>query len=210
MERRSDYYRTIAGLFLKERGAPLILSSGDMNQIRAWENKGIPLHAVTEGIRLHFRRRPFRNRTRGGVLPLSACSVSVEKAYDMFRSRRVGLKGRKINREKKYRMALERIENFLQSMPPEAQPLQSVILEARAIFRSESVDEDQLEKLESRLEEIMAAMIHPSEIEQRRRTAAEEYPELKGEEKERIALLFACRDLRDKYGIPYLSVHYYE
>ncbi|MCJ7680210.1 MAG: hypothetical protein MUP70_05760, partial [Candidatus Aminicenantes bacterium] len=165
---------------------------------------------VTEGIRLHFRRRPFRNRTRGGVLPLSACSVSVEKAYDMFRSRRVGLKGRKINREKKYRMALERIENFLQSMPAEAQPLQSVILEARAIFRSESVDEDRLEKLESRLEEIMAAMIHPSEIEQRRRTAAEEYPELKGEEKERIALLFACRDLRDKYGIPYLSVHYYE
>ncbi|MBU1186895.1 MAG: hypothetical protein KKD56_03350 [Acidobacteria bacterium] len=210
MERRSDYYRTIARLFLKERGAPLVLSSGDMNQIRAWENKGIPLHAVTEGIRLHFRRPASRNRTRGGVLPLSACSVSVEKAYDMFRSRRVGSDGRRISRRKKYRAALERIESFLQNVTPEAQILLSVILEARDIFRSDSVDEDLLEKLENRLEEIMAGMILPSEMGQRRSAAAEDYPELKDEERERIAFLFACRDVRDKYGIPYLSVHYYE
>ena len=210
MKQRSDYYRAIANTFIKERGAPFILSSGDINQIRAWENKGIPLHTVTEGIRLFFSRHIGRSRSKRGVLPLSACAVSVERAYDMFLSRKVGSSGKRKKRENKYGAAGQRIDLFLKKMPMEAKPLESLILEARDILQSNNVDEDRLEILENMLEKRMVALIHPAEIERRRKRTEEDYPELDKEERERIALILAFRDLREKVGIPYLSLHYYE
>jgi hypothetical protein len=85
------YQTVVAEYFLGLRGAGLMLSPLDLEQVRAWEVRGIPVAVVCRGLRRGVEDAPGR---RGPAAPgprsLRAYRLEVEEEWRAYRGNRVG------------------------------------------------------------------------------------------------------------------------
>lgn len=208
-EKRSFYFQEIARAFLGHRGAPFVLSSRDMVTISSWEERGIPLRIVLEGMERAFEK--FRKRAAGGrkMPSLSFCETEVAKAHGECRDRGVGRAEKGESREDKRKRMRVEIERFLKSMPRETEFLGEVYREALTVLSRKGASEEALERLDARAEELITGLADTgvrAEVEKRVRA---DFPGRPAEELRRISLLELVKRWRERYRVPYLSYFYY-
>jgi len=206
---RSHYFQTIAQQFFKRRGAPFFLSSKDLVLIAKWENMGIPLQIVLEGMEKSFESRPGKPRTRGKVFTLGYCEAQVIKAFSQNQERRVGRAKKMEPRGEKKEKVLAEVRKFLGRVPPEVSSLNESFERALALLSQIEIDEEGLEALEAEVEEKLLRFSSEALRERFRKTVRSESSLQEQEEAERILRLKLIKHLRDKHKIPYLSLFYY-
>jgi hypothetical protein len=74
------YFQVIEEVFIRLRGAPLLLSPADWQLAQRWHSEGIPLRLVVEAIETVFATRQARGAS-GRVQGLRYCAPAVEKAW---------------------------------------------------------------------------------------------------------------------------------
>jgi hypothetical protein len=74
------YFRAVEELFVRLRGAPMLLSPADWQIASNWRRRGIPLAVVREALESVFAKRRERGAT-SRVNSLRYCSQAVEKAW---------------------------------------------------------------------------------------------------------------------------------
>ncbi|HCS48777.1 MAG TPA: hypothetical protein DIW61_11200 [Candidatus Aminicenantes bacterium] len=212
MPRRKDksfYFQEIARTFFSLRGAPFVLSSRDMVAISSWEERGIPLRIVLEGIERAFEK--YRKRAVGGrkISSLSFCETEILRAHAEFRDRTVGRAEKGESREDKRKRIKIEVERFLKSLPPEAAFLGEVYREAQTVLNRREASEEALERLDARAEELItreADAAVRAEVEKRVRA---DFPGRPAEELRGIFLIGLVKRWREKFRVPYLSYFFY-
>jgi len=208
-EKRSFYFQEIASAFFGHRGAPFVLSSRDMVTISSWEETGIPLRVVLEGMERAFEKYRKRSAGRGKMSSLSFCEAEVVKAHAEHRDRGVGRTDKGESREGKRKRIRAEVERFLKSMPPETSFLSEVYREALAVLSRKEAPEEILERLDAKVEGLITRLADTAlraEVEKRVRA---DFPGRPAEELRRISLLEQVKRWRERYRVPYLSYFYY-
>jgi len=80
-EGSQTYFESIEELFVRLRGAPLLLSPTDWHIAREWLEAGIPLDLVQQTLEAVFERRKERG-ARGRIQSLRYCAEAVWRAWD--------------------------------------------------------------------------------------------------------------------------------
>jgi len=208
-EKQSFYYQQIARAFFARRGAPYVLSSRDMVTISSWEETGIPLRVVLEGIERAFERsRPRLARGRK-MSSLSFCQTEVMKAYNGFRDRKVGRDRKERSREEKRKKISLEVKKFLESLPPEVEFLREAYREALAALSRKNVVEDALERLDEKVEQLILRRAEADDRGEMEKCRRADFPGRPAAELDEIYRLQLVKRWREKYRIPYLSFFYY-
>lgn len=199
------FYRTISRAFFARRGAPFFLSARDLALVGEWENRGIPLAVVLEGLERAFDGGGPGRRPAGRVLSLAFCGPQVEKAFARHRDRRAGAATRVAPRTEKRDRAAAEAARFLENVPPGLDPLRPLYESASAVLASASPDEEALERLDERVDETLVGLA-PDED-----RAAAERDAAKSRARDRAALAstLLAKSMRTRHRVPYVSLHYY-
>jgi hypothetical protein len=161
--RDERYFRTIADRFISLRGAPFSLSPADISLISAWEEAGLPLETVLEGIEDSFSLRPGRAHAPGKIRTLAFSRAAVERAFQRRRERRVGVRRPPAQAAagRKKRAAAAAVEEFLSRRPTELAEILVYFEIAREILSAERPDEEALERLDEKIESGLLAAAGP-------------------------------------------------
>lgn len=89
IEKVQAYFEVIETVFVRLRGAPLLLSPADWQVAREWFEAGIPLDLVRQTLESVFARRKERG-ARGRIQSLRYCADSVWQAWDETRELEAG------------------------------------------------------------------------------------------------------------------------
>lgn len=81
-----DYFGDVETYFVERRGSPLFITPAEWFLVSKWEEQGIPLHVVQEGIDRVFERPQATARPR----KLGYCRQTVEAAFRRFREVSLG------------------------------------------------------------------------------------------------------------------------
>jgi hypothetical protein len=74
------YFQAIEEIFVRLRGAPLLLSPADWQVARRWHRDGVPLDLVRRALEEVFAKRQERG-TKGKISSLRYCAPAVEAAW---------------------------------------------------------------------------------------------------------------------------------
>ncbi len=207
--RRSRYFQDIASAFFRLRGAPFVLSSGDMVTIAGWEQAGIPLGVVEEGLRRAYEMARTARPSPRRLSSLSFCDREVRRAFQEHRDRGVGRGKAPVARSRKSGQAREAVRAFLEANPAGAGYLRDVYSQALAVLSGKPVLEEGLEKLEADAERLILENAgSPERAAAAERVRAEFAGQPAGRHDEILAVELVRR-AREKYGIPHLSLFYY-
>jgi hypothetical protein len=90
--RALSYQTVVTEYFLALRGAGLMLSPLDVEQVRGWERRGLPVAVVCRGLRRAVESALGGGRPSGAAAPrsLRACRMAVEDEWRAYRVGRVG------------------------------------------------------------------------------------------------------------------------
>lgn len=208
LRKRSRYFQEIARAFFDLRGAPFVLSSKDQMTIATWEEEGVPLTIVLEGLRRAFDG--YRKQNPEGKMPaLSFCHHEVMKAFEEYRERRVGRARKVVSREEKRKRVWAEVERFRRELPSRWNHLQPILDEALRLLSGPAVVEEELERLEEKLEAVLLEQAPEEEkVEVRRWVLAE----LSGRRQAGFEQAYSIRlvkSLRQKLKIPHFPLYYY-
>lgn len=89
VEKVQAYFEVIETVFVRLRGAPLLLSPADWQVAQEWFDAGIPLDLVRQTLESVFARRKERG-ARGRIQSLRYCADSVWQAWDESRELEAG------------------------------------------------------------------------------------------------------------------------
>lgn len=155
---RSGYYQSIARAFLERRGAPLLLSPRDQALIAAWEARRVPLRVVLEAVGRTFDDLLTRGRSTRGI-PLGRCERQVDEAFAQHRDRGAGSRGQAgaAARPGKTGRARKEIEKALQGPAAGDPEIADLLRRALAVLEPPGADEAELERIDSRIEELLWA-----------------------------------------------------
>lgn len=206
---RSEYYQSIARYFFKQRGAPFFLSSTELNLVEKWEQMEIPLPVVLEGIKRAFDNYMKKPGRRTRIQTLAYCENQVLTAFAQHQDRRVGGERKKTGRTEKKNRARTEIKKFLVTLPLQLGYLQEPYSRAQRLFSHSHVDEEELERIEGEVEELIWEHSLEEERERVKTDVRAEYKIEEGEEFSRILRIKLVKALRDRYKIPYISLFYY-
>lgn len=208
-KRRGEYFQSIARRFFALRGAPFFLSSRELALIARWEEMGIPLRVVIEGMVRSFENYCQRPGGRKKISSLSFCHLQVLKAFDEEKERRVGRKKDFAARDEKREAAKNEVEKFLREVPPQLNYLKEPYWRARKILARGDLDEEGIERIDGEVEELLW-MHSPEEEKLKLETEVDKEYGFK-EEKEAVELakIKLVKKLREKYKIPHISLYYY-
>ena len=208
-ESRSFYFQEIARTFFGLRGAPFVLSSRDMVTISSWEEKGIPLRIVLEGIERAFenyRKRAVRGRK---ISSLSFCQTEIMRVFAEFRDRGVGRAEKGESREDKRKKIKLEVKRFLKSLPLEAAFLSEVYREALSVLSQKEASEETLERLDARAEELITRQSDTADRAEVERYVRADFPGRQAEELRGISQIELVKRWRERHRVPYLSYFYY-
>ena len=206
---RSRYYQEIAAVFFKQRGGPFLLSPKDLATIAGWEAMGVPLEAAREGIVQAFEHSRTGPSVRRTIRTLAACQSQVLKAFDRFRDRGVGRPVKAKSRDEKRAAMIAEARRFLRFLPEPVSFLKDFYEEALDLLGKGKPDEDALERLEAKVERLLAERGPAQDKADVRRALAEEFPWLGAKEADRVFDLKLIKSLRVKYQIPYITFPFY-
>jgi hypothetical protein len=206
---RSRYFQEIAQTFFDLRGAPFVLSSTEIAAISSWEETGIPLRIVLEGIHRAFEK--YRVRHVGGrkMSSLSFCNTEVLKAFAEFRDRGVGLRSKKTFREEKKKRLRDEVERFLQSLSAEVGCFKDLYEEALRVLSRKAAREEELEKMEEKAEDLILHLAQEEDKAEAERRVKAEWRGRPDSEVGEIYKIQLAKLIREKYRIPHLSLFYY-
>jgi chromosome segregation ATPase len=85
----SDYFRDIEAEFIRLRGTPFLLSPLDFAAVRRWQDLGVPLSDVLDGMRLAFSRRQ-EGGSIGRINSVRYCEGAVLESWERNAASRVG------------------------------------------------------------------------------------------------------------------------
>jgi hypothetical protein len=208
-EAESKYFQSIALHFFKHRGAPFFLSSKELDYIARWEEMGIPLHVVLEGIERSFEMYKRKTGRKAKIQSLAFCDLQVIKAFEQDRERKVGHKKKIVERQAKRDRAKAEVEKFVGKIPPQISYLKEAYSLAQKVLSQRHFDEEELERIEDTIEELLWKNSMDEEKKRVKRGIAKDYELKEKEEFERIFKIKLVKVLRDKYKIPYISLFYY-
>jgi len=206
---RKEYFQSIARHFFKLRGAPFFLSSKELDLVDGWEKKEIPLHVVLEGIERSFesyRKKPGR---KARIQTLGFCELHVLRAFEQYRDREVGKKKRIVDRDEKKERAKAEVLKFLKAIPLQISYLKEAYSRAQEILSKQRIDEEDLERIEEEIEELLWNNSPDEEKNRIKRSLLAEYKFRDEEEFLRAFKIKLVKVLRDRYKIPYISLYYY-
>lgn len=207
-EAKSRYFQEIARVFFSLRGAPFVLSSRDQMTLASWEKLRIPLPVVVRGVRRAFEVYRRQGRARK-MAALFFCDREVMRAFEEYRERKVGCRGRVVTRDEKRKKARAEVERFLRALPPEVSSLKAVCGEALRLLSKRAVAEEALEGLEEKLEEVLFQAAPDKDKAEVKKLVRNEFGGRPGEELEEISRLRLVKTWREKHKIPHLSLFYY-
>jgi hypothetical protein len=208
LDRQSLYYRTIEKFFIDLRGAPFFLSSKELHIIRQWEEGGIPLRVVLEGINRSFERsRSLQQRRRRF---LDYCHPYVMRAFDQHRNREVGQKKEKASGEKRRTTEiLLEVERFLADIPEELCNLKPVFSSLQKRLSRGKATEEELEMAEETVECLIEESLSAAERESITEKIRSQFGTLGGAKFDQVFRVMALKRKREKYKIPHVSPFYY-
>jgi len=208
-DRRSRYFQGIAAAFFRLRGAPFVLSSGDMVTIAGWEQAGIPLGVVEEGLRLAYEKARTARPAPRRLSSLSACDREVKRAFQEHRDRRVGRGRPPLARSRKSGQAREAVRAFLEADPPGAAFLRELFGRALGVLSGRPVREEDLEGLEAEVERLILEHAGEDEREAAGERVRAEFAGLPAGQRDGVLEVEIIRRARERYGVPHLSLFYY-
>ena len=207
--RRSRYFQDIAAAFFRLRGAPFVLSSGDMVMIADWERAGIPLGVVEEGLRRTYERARTARPAPWRLASLAGCDRDVRRAFQEHRDRRVGRGRGPVARSRKTGLAAAAVQAFLTADPAGVGFLREVYSRALALLSTKTVREEELDRLEEDAERLIIEAAAGPEREAVAARVRADFPGLPSTERAGILAVELVRRTREKHGIPHLSLYYY-
>ncbi|MFC2163634.1 hypothetical protein ACFLT2_01405 [Acidobacteriota bacterium] len=211
LKTREQYYRAISQYFYEQRGAPLFLSSQELNCIADWEKMKIPLRVVLDGLKQALEHRRQRSGRQSKFFSLNQCHPFVLEAHKQHRERRIGGERGILPKDlsvKKDKIRAE-INHFLAHSPHHLDELNQIFTQLRNTLSQGNWDEEYIEKAEAHIEEILVNKATSKEREHASDAAESEYGVMGSEEFERIVRLRLIKELRQKYRIPYISPFYF-
>jgi hypothetical protein len=185
------------------------LSSREIDMIRSWESRGIPLRVVLEGIKNFFGKPISSPGRKKKAASLVLCDYFVQKAFLMSRTRKIGREQKIISRDDKTSGMMDHVRYFLQSLPEEMSFLQGDFQLALQILEKKYPDEEKLEKLDRTVDEKLINNASESLVERIRSEVLSEYLSSGKEEVDRIIEIKLSRFIRESFQIPRLSLFYY-
>ncbi len=207
-EKTHRYFQAISRFFCELRGAPFFLSSKEVENIREWNNLGIPLHIVREGIKDCFAAHRKKTGRKGKILSLAFCHPFVMHAYEAFKERKVGRKIKPFDKTKKREELKKEVKKFLACCPLSYPDLREIF--ARVLkFLCDNTEEDLLEELENEVEAFIIKMASEAERERIQKEVMAEFGNKSPQERDRILDIKLVKYLREKYEIPHISLYYY-
>jgi hypothetical protein len=206
---RSRYFQEIAATFFRLRGAPFVLSSGDVMIISGWEDTGIPLGVVEEGIRRAYENSRKNQPARGKISSLAFCDREVRRAFHEHRERRVGRNRTPATPEKKAERAKGAVRNFLKAPAGEVEYLRNTYEEALGLLNRRGSRDADLERLDEEAERLILGRAGTSDRADVENRVRADFPGCSPDEYERLAAVQLIRRVREKYGIPHLGLFYY-
>lgn len=84
MDEDHAYFQAIEEIFVRLRGAPLLLSPADWQVARRWHREGVPLDLVRQALEEVFAKRKERG-AKGRISSLRYCAPAVEAAWGELR-----------------------------------------------------------------------------------------------------------------------------
>jgi len=206
---RSRYYQEIATAFFKQRGGPFMLSPRDLTTIASWETLGVPLDAAREGIDKAFEYLKTQGRDPRKVRALAACNSQALKAFERFRERQVGRQVPVRSRLEKKAAIMSEVGRFLKDIPRPVSFLKEPYEQALGLLRQDQPDEEALERLEEKVERLLADRCPADNKAAVSKDVAAEFPLLAAKEAAEVQAMMLLKTMRSKYGIPYLTFAYY-
>lgn len=206
---KSRYFQDVSRAFLQLRGAPFILSARELHVLASWQKEGIPLEAVRDGLERAFHRRGERAAPGRGRISLAYCDAFVRRAYDQVRDRKIG--GRRPARTTSGRKERIRVEvaTFLKEFPVELAFVEDVFRQVLRLLEKNGENDGELERLEKKIEKALADHGTDEERDRAARQLRREAPADGGEPgRDRIRARLV-KNLRERYGIPFVSFPYY-
>jgi hypothetical protein len=205
---RQVYYQTIARYLFELRGAPFFLSPREMEALGRWEERGIPLEAVLDGLKLAYER--FRKKPGGRKkLTLVFCEPQVLQSFDQHQERRVGTRRNVFSQDEKLSRLRQVITEFLDGFPEEIDCLNDLFIHVAAELAKGDCDEERLELYDQQVEKLLLDFASRSEKETVAAELMAEHPVQDREELERLVRIKLLKNFRDRYKIPHLSLFYY-
>jgi hypothetical protein len=171
LDGEGNYYGSIEDYFVERRGSPLFITPAEWVFIFRWEEQGIPLPVVKEGIDRVFERP----RTRAKPRKLGYCRQTVEATFRRFREVSLGGREREKHVEPPFDPSahLEEIAAALEGLNvPSAGGLASRVRDLIDSDRSlvgieddlTAVDQELLDAIEAELEDdVRSALLQESQ-----------------------------------------------
>jgi hypothetical protein len=206
---RSRYFQDIAAAFFRLRGAPFVLSSGEMVTIAGWEQAGIPLGVVEEGIRRAYEKARQARPSPGRLSSLAYCDREVKRAFQEHRERRVGRHRAPVGRSRKAGKAQEAVRAFLAAPAAETGYLHEVYGQALTLLSRQTIHEADLERLEAEAERLILEHAGGPERAEAEEHVRADFAGHSPDQHEEILAVALIRRAREKYGIPHLCLYYY-
>ena len=193
------YFLAVEEIFVRLRGAPLLLSPADWQVASRWHREGVPLDLIRQALEEVFAKRRERG-TRGKINSLRYCAPAVEAAWAELRE--LTAPG-----ERDEAPALDipsRLRNLAALVPPEIAPrVAGLHGDAPSVEAALSaLDREMLAAAGSSLEEAMRHEVDAA-VE---KTLAALRGRLPAEELERSRERLTHQVLRQRLGLPVLSL----
>jgi biotin-(acetyl-CoA carboxylase) ligase len=209
----SGYYEEVESYFVSRRGSPLFITPSEWDLVWRWEQLGIPLEVVKEGIDQVFDRPKALSRPRR----LGYCRQTVEAAFRRFRESGVGARAGTADEEDGG--GLTNIASRLRALSEE-KPVLAPIFERdaeaiRALGERAGMTSGEIERELAAIDQNLIADAEAAldtstrgALRREAETSLEPYRERMPEKVYRSALESAYRRrLRRKLGIPTLSLY---
>lgn len=200
------WFESIERVFIRLRGAPLLLSPADWQVARRWRREGIPLELIVESLEQVFLRRAERN-TRGKVNSLRYCAPAVEAAWE---ERRELLSGGQSRDAGGTPSLSERLRSIAEGLPAGLSERKRLVDTIRTLEGSPESVEQKLGEIESAILDDFETRLAEDEkeaVEKEVESAlARLSARLSDSETARTRDLLRRRALRRKAGIPELSL----
>ena len=209
MQKRNQYFQTIARHFFEQRGTPFYLSSKELDLIATWEKKEIPLRVVLEGMKEAFENHRMKPGKKGKIMSLSYCNSHVLRAFEQHRERKVGQKRKAVGKDRKDEKIRVEITKYLKCIPGHLDDLKEMYFRVQKELLRRNLDEEGLESIEAEIEEVIVKSADEKERKKVEKEVLVEFPIKENEEFERIFRIKLIKHLRDKYKLPHVSPFYY-
>lgn len=193
------WFQAVEEIFVRLRGAPLLLSPADWHVARRWHREGVPLDLIRQALEEVFAKRKERG-TKGRISSLRYCAPAVEAAWaDLRELTAPGERG-----EAPALDIPSRLRNLAARVPPEIAPrVAGLHGDAPSVEAALSaLDREMLAMAETSLEEAARREVDAA-VE---KTLSALRGRLPAEELERSRERLAHQVLRQRLGLPVLSL----